>query len=91
MTRRSTAPPLASRPDSNARAGPRRAAILFQSALVSPDLSIACLARLFLGSLKERDGHFAEAEALYRDAGRRVPYGQAAPLALAQLLVAPGA
>jgi tetratricopeptide (TPR) repeat protein len=63
-----------------------RATPLFRSALASPDPSVAYLAALFLGSLKERDGQLDEAEALYRDAVRRVPFGQAAPLALAQLL-----
>ena len=62
------------------------AATLFRSALASVDPSVAYLAALFLGSLEEREERFGEAEALYRDAVRRVPYGQAAPLALAQLL-----
>ncbi len=86
MTRRSTAPPCISAGfecSSRTAPGPRSSFNLRSSARI---FSIAYLARLFLGSLKERDGHFDEAEALYRDAGRRVPYGQAAPLALAQLL-----
>jgi tetratricopeptide (TPR) repeat protein len=62
------------------------AATLFRSALASVDPSVAYLAALFLGSLEEREERFGEAEAFYRDAVRRVPYGQAAPLALAQLL-----
>jgi tetratricopeptide (TPR) repeat protein len=65
---------------------PLEATRLFRSALVSVDPAVAYLAALFLGSLEEREERFAEAEALYRDALARIPYGQAAPLALAQLL-----
>ena len=43
-------------------------------------------ASLFLGSLEEREGRLTAAETLYRDALDRLPYGQAAPLALAELL-----
>jgi hypothetical protein len=62
------------------------AATLFRSALASLDPAVAYLAALFLGSLEERDERFGEAETLYRDALARIPFGQAAPLALAQLL-----
>ena len=65
---------------------PLEAIRLFRSALGSVDPAVAYLAALFLGSLDEREERFAEAEALYRDALARIPYGQAAPLALAQLL-----
>ena len=68
------------------QARPLEASPLFRSALTSVDPAVAYLAALFLGSLEEREERFAEAEALYRDALARIPYGQAAPLALAQLL-----
>jgi tetratricopeptide (TPR) repeat protein len=62
------------------------AAALFESARAAVNPAVAYLATLFLGSLDERDGRFAAAEVLYRNALSRIPYGQAAPLALAQLL-----
>ena len=65
---------------------PLEAIRLFRSALASVDPAVAYLAALFLGSLEEREERFVEAESLYRDALARIPYGQAAPLALAQLL-----
>jgi tetratricopeptide (TPR) repeat protein len=62
------------------------AAALFRSALADADPSVAYLGALFLGSLEERAERFDDAERLYRDALTRVPYGQSAPLALAELL-----
>ena len=62
------------------------AATLFHSALAGVDPSVNYLATLFLGSLVDRDGHVDEAEKLYRDAIRLMPYGQSASLVLAELL-----
>lgn len=62
------------------------AATLFRSALEDADPSVAYLAALFLASLEERAERFASAETLYRNAVARIPYGQSAPLALAELL-----
>jgi len=62
------------------------AAALFRSALDDVDPAVAYLASLFLGSLEERGERYAAAEQLYRDAVRRIPWGQSAPLALSELL-----
>jgi tetratricopeptide (TPR) repeat protein len=62
------------------------AAALFQSALSDVDPVVGYLAALFLGSIQERAGRFTAAEAQYRDAVARVPTGQSAPLALAEVL-----
>lgn len=57
-----------------------------------PDLPSphAYLARLFLGRLHEQSGDATRAAALYREAAARVPRGQAARVALGQLLYAAG-
>jgi tetratricopeptide (TPR) repeat protein len=62
------------------------AATSLRAALGAADPSVRYMASLFLGSLEERDQHFDAAERLYRDAIRLVPYGQAASLALSELL-----
>ena len=66
------------------------AATLFRSALADTTPAVAYLAALFLGSLEEREGQFEAAERLYRSAVERIPHGQSAPLALAQLLTRTG-
>ena len=62
------------------------AAGLLRQALTDVDPAVAYLAHLFLGSLEERNDSFEKAEQLYRQAIVVFPYGQSAPLALAQLL-----
>jgi tetratricopeptide (TPR) repeat protein len=62
------------------------AATLFRGALDDVDPAVAYLAALFLGSLEERNERYDAAEKLYRDAVRRIPWGQSAPLALSELL-----
>lgn len=62
------------------------AAALLRPALDDVDPAVVYLAALFLGSIEERDDHFDSAESLYRKAASVVPYGQSAPLALAELL-----
>ena len=62
------------------------AATRFRAALADSNPAVAYLAALFLGSLEEREGRFEAAEALYRSAVARLPYGQSAWLALAELL-----
>jgi tetratricopeptide (TPR) repeat protein len=62
------------------------AAGLFKNAVDASDPAVAYMAALFLGSIEEREEHFDEAEKWYRQAAAKVPYGQSAPLALAQLL-----
>jgi tetratricopeptide (TPR) repeat protein len=64
----------------------RQATQLFQQASRSDDGRVAYLAVLFLGSLAEREGEFEEAERRYRDGLRLYPSGQAAPIALSQIL-----
>jgi tetratricopeptide (TPR) repeat protein len=66
------------------------AATLFRSALVDTTPAVAYLAALFLGSLEQREGRFDAAERLYRAAVARIPLGQSAPLALAELLCRTG-
>jgi tetratricopeptide (TPR) repeat protein len=58
----------------------------FNHAAGAHDARVAYLAWLFLGGLAERDGRYDEAEKFYRSARDRYPSGQAAPLALSQLL-----
>jgi hypothetical protein len=65
---------------------PRDAARLFEDASNSEDPRVAYLAVLFLGSLAEREGRFDEAERQYRAGQQRYPVGQAASIALSQLL-----
>lgn len=62
------------------------AARLFAQAERSDDPREVYLALLLGGSLDERAGRFDAAELKYREALRRYPAGQAAPLALSQLL-----
>ena len=62
------------------------AAVLLRGALDDIDPSVVYMAALLLGSLSERDGQFDDAEKLYRQALAAFPYGQSAPIALAQLL-----
>ena len=62
------------------------AATLFRSAVDDVDPAVGYLAALFLGSLEERNERYDAAETLYRDALRRIPWGQSAPVALAELL-----
>jgi len=62
------------------------AAALFRTALDDDEPAVAYMAALFLGSLEEREEHYDAAEKLYRQAIARFPYGQSAPLALAELL-----
>jgi tetratricopeptide (TPR) repeat protein len=62
------------------------AAALFGTAIDDVDPAVAYLAALFLGSIEERNERFDAAETLYRDAVRRIPWGQSAPLALSELL-----
>jgi tetratricopeptide (TPR) repeat protein len=62
------------------------AATLFRSALGDSNPAVAYLAALFLGSLEERDERYDAAEALYRRAVARIPHGQSAWLALAEVL-----
>lgn len=54
------------------------------------DPRVSYLALLYLGSLSERNRRFDDAERVYRDALRRYPRGQSAPLALANLLTRAG-
>jgi tetratricopeptide (TPR) repeat protein len=58
----------------------------FERALAALDPRVKYLAHLFLGSLDERAGRMERAEQHYRDAMGGYPWGQAAHLALAQLL-----
>lgn len=62
------------------------AATLLRTALDDVDPAVAYLAALFLGSIEERNERYDRAEKLYRDALRRIPLGQSAPLALSELL-----
>jgi tetratricopeptide (TPR) repeat protein len=62
------------------------AAQRFTNLVGAGDPRIRYLARLFLGSLAERDGRNAEAESAYRSALSAYPWGQAASVALSQLL-----
>ena len=62
------------------------AAKLLRTALDDVDPAVAYLAALFLGSIEERNQRYDGAEKLYRDALRRMPLGQSAPLALSELL-----
>jgi hypothetical protein len=62
------------------------AARLFSSTTRAHDPRVSYLASLFLGRFAERDDRYEEAEQLYRDAAARYPSGQAATLALSQLL-----
>ena len=62
------------------------AASLLRGAIGDVDPAVAYLAELFLGSIHERNGELDAAEKLYRSAVRRIPWGQSAPLALAELL-----
>jgi tetratricopeptide (TPR) repeat protein len=62
------------------------AASLLRTALEDVDPGVSYLAALFLGSIHERNDEFDEAEKQYRNALRRIPWGQSAPLALAELL-----
>jgi tetratricopeptide (TPR) repeat protein len=61
------------------------AAHRFTNLVDAGDPRIRYLARLFLGSLAERDGRDAEAERAYRSALAAYPWGQAASVALSQL------
>ena len=61
------------------------AAQRFTSLVDAGDPRIRYLARLFLGSLAERDGRDAEAATAYRSALAAYPWGQAASVALSQL------
>jgi tetratricopeptide (TPR) repeat protein len=62
------------------------AAALLRTAVDDMDPAVAYLAALFLGSIEERNERYDAAEKLYRDALQRNPWGQSAPLALAELL-----
>jgi tetratricopeptide (TPR) repeat protein len=62
------------------------AAALLRTAVDDVDPAVAYLAALFLGSVEERNEQYDVAEKLYRDAVRRIPWGQSAPLALSELL-----
>lgn len=62
------------------------ATALFERAAASTSPSVSYLAALFRGAYAERASRWDEAERRYRDAIARFPSGQAAPLALAQLL-----
>jgi tetratricopeptide (TPR) repeat protein len=57
----------------------------FTSVADARDPRVRYLARLFLGSLAEREGRDADAERAYVDALRAYPFGQAGLLALCQL------
>jgi hypothetical protein len=59
---------------------------LLRRALDDVDPAVVYMAALLLGSLEERNDHFGEAETMYRRALSAFPYGQSAPIALAQLL-----
>ena len=61
------------------------AARRFTNLVDAGDPRIRYLARLFLGSLAEREGRDAEAESAYRSALAAYPWGQAASVALSQL------
>src|SRR6185436_17974712 len=52
----------------------------------SPDPRVKYLASLFLGAIDERAGRFDAAGRWYRAARTAFPWGQSAPIALAQLL-----
>jgi tetratricopeptide repeat protein len=58
----------------------------FERALGAVDPRVRYLAMLFLGSLDERADRLEQAEKRYRDAMAGYPWGQAAHLALAQIL-----
>ena len=63
----------------------REAARHFERAAAADDPRVQYLAQLFLGSLAERAGRYAEAERSYTSALQTYPLGQSAPLALSQL------
>ena len=58
----------------------------FERAADADDPRVRYLAQLFLGSLAERDGRYADAERAYVGAIGIYPSGQAGPLALSQIL-----
>jgi tetratricopeptide (TPR) repeat protein len=59
---------------------------LLQQSLGHVDPAVVYMSALLLGSLEEREERFDAAEKFYRQALSAFPYGQSAPLALAQLL-----